>query len=61
MRDKYSKRRNDRNQNNSKSNCSKTTERKQQTHFSEIIINKSSGTKQTVTCQKDNKRDQIEF
>ena len=27
----------------------------------EIIINKSTGTKQTVTCQKDNKRDQIEF
>ena len=39
----------------------KTTERKQRTHFSEIIINKSTGTKQTVTCQKDNKRDQIEF
>ena len=31
------------------------------TRFSEIIINKSTGTKQTVTCQKDNKRDQIEF
>ena len=39
----------------------KTTERKQRTHFSEIIIYKSTGTKQTVTCQKDNKRDQIEF
>ena len=49
------------NQNNSKSSCSKTTERKQRTHFSEIIINKSTDTKQIVTCQKDNIRDQIEF
>ena len=39
----------------------KTTKRKQWTHFSKIIINKSTGTKQTLTCQKDNKRDQIEF
>ena len=61
MRDKYSKRWNDRNQKNSKSNYSKTTERKQRTRYSEIIINKSTGTKQTVTRQKDNKRDQIEF
>ena len=35
--------------------------RKQRTRYSEIIINKSTGTKQPVTCQKDNKRDQIEF
>ena len=39
----------------------KLLQRKQQTHFSEIIINKSTDTKQTVTYQRDNKRDQIEF
>ena len=61
MRDKYSKRWNNRNQKNSKINCSKTTERKQRARYSEIIINKSTGTKQTMACQKDNKRDQIEF